>query len=94
MPLTLQVGSSFLQVAGLARREHDSRAGFAEGLGDLQAEAARAPGDEGRLALEAEQLQDGSAHGTFLQNHSSRISRQVGLRDDTTCSQASTLGSS
>jgi hypothetical protein len=32
----------FLEVAGLARGQQDARAGLAERLGDLQAEAARA----------------------------------------------------
>ena len=46
----LQVRRGFLEVAGLARGQHDARAGLAERLGDLQAEAARAAGDERGLA--------------------------------------------
>ena len=49
--------------AGLARGQQDARAGFAERLGDLQAEAARAAGDERGLAGEVEQLLDRCAHG-------------------------------
>jgi hypothetical protein len=38
-------------------------AGFAQRLGQLQAQAARAAGHEGGLAFEVEQLLDGTGHG-------------------------------
>ena len=56
--VALELRRRFLEVAGLARREHDLGAGLAERLGDLQAEAARAAGDERGLAREIEQLSD------------------------------------
>ena len=46
----LQVGGGLLQVVGLARGQHDARAGLAQRLGHLQAQAARAAGDERGLA--------------------------------------------
>mgnify|MGYP003694039445 CR=1 FL=1 len=63
MPLRLQVRRRLLEVAGLARGEQHARAGLAERLGDLQAEAARAAGDERGLAVQVEQLADVGAHG-------------------------------
>ena len=61
--LVLQVRGGFFEVARLARREHDLGAGFAERLGDLQAEAARAAGDQRVPASEVEQLRDRCRQG-------------------------------
>jgi hypothetical protein len=59
----LQVRGGFFEVAGLARCEQHLGAGFAEGLGNLQSESARAAGDESGLAGEVEKLLNGGAHG-------------------------------
>ena len=58
----LQLGGGLLQVVGLARAQHDPRAGFAQRVGHLQAQAARAAGDQGGLAVEVEQLRNGTGH--------------------------------
>src|SRR5439155_26236106 len=50
--LGLQVCRRLFEIAGLARAQQNLRARFTERLGDLQPEAARAAGDERRLALE------------------------------------------
>jgi hypothetical protein len=63
----LQLGRGLLQVFGLARAQHDPGAGLAERVGHLQAQAARAAGDEGGLAGEVEELLDGAGgHGLSL----------------------------
>ena len=50
-PPAASASAAVLQVGGLARGEHDARAGFAERMGHLQAEPARAAGDERGRAL-------------------------------------------
>jgi hypothetical protein len=60
--LVLQVRGGFLEVACLARGQQDLGAGFAQRLGDLQPEAARAAGDQRRLAGQVEQCLDRCAH--------------------------------
>jgi hypothetical protein len=52
----LQVGHGLFQIGGLARTQHDARACLAQRVRHLQAQAARAAGDEGGLAREVEQL--------------------------------------
>ena len=49
--------------AALRDAEHDARAGLAERLGDLQAQAARAAGDERGAARQVEQRLDAAAFG-------------------------------
>jgi hypothetical protein len=66
MPGGLQVGRGLLQVGGLARGQHDLGAGLAQRLGHLQAQAARAAGDQGRLAGQVEQFLDGTGHGVAM----------------------------
>ena len=78
MSLRLQVRRRFLEVAGLARGQQHARAGLAERLGDLQAEAARAAGDERGLACEVEQLSDGGAHGRCLLGSELAVSARQG----------------
>ena len=56
--LVLQMRGGFLEVRGLARRQQHARAGLAERLGDLQAEPARAAGDDRRAAGKVEELAD------------------------------------
>jgi hypothetical protein len=51
------------QIGGLARREHDLGAGFTQRLGHLQAQAARAAGDQGGLARQVEEFLDGVPMG-------------------------------
>ena len=77
----LQMPGRFLEVAGLARGEQDAGAGLAERLGDLQAEAARAAGDERGLAGKVEQLANGGAHGTLLEM-GTRGGAQASVRSD------------
>ena len=58
-----QMRGGFLQVGGLARAQHDLGAGLAQRLRHLQAQAARAAGDQGRLPGEVEELLDACGHG-------------------------------
>ena len=63
----LQLGGGLFQVSGLARAEHDLGTGFAQGVGHLQAQAARAAGDQCGLAGQVKQLLDGACgHGVSL----------------------------
>jgi hypothetical protein len=86
------------EVIGLARAQHDAGAGLAEAFGDLQAEAARAASDEGRLAFQVEEFVDvrsrrGRRRGR-VHSHSGFSSWSSGSRRAATASQASILGSS
>jgi hypothetical protein len=49
-----QVRAGLFQVGGLARHQHDLGAGFAQRFGHLQAQAARAAGDQRGLARQVE----------------------------------------
>ena len=55
-----QLGNGLFQVRRLARAEQYLGTGFAQRVGQLQAQAARAAGDQGGLALEVEELLDGA----------------------------------
>ncbi len=94
----LQVGHGLFQVSRLARAEHDARTRLAQRMGHLQAQAARAAGDERGLALEIEELLNGAGHAGVswvkVQNASSGAAAQVMSRLSTTRSQASIFGSS
>jgi hypothetical protein len=64
MPRACQVvRAASLQVGGLARAQHDLGAGLAQRLGHLQAQAARAAGDQGRLPGQVEELLHACGHG-------------------------------
>jgi hypothetical protein len=63
MPLCGQMRGGFLQVGGLARAQHDLGAGLAQRLRHLQAQAARAAGDQGRLPGQVEELLHACGHG-------------------------------
>ncbi|MNV64976.1 hypothetical protein D3C71_1576440 [compost metagenome] len=60
---TFQVFLGFGQFVGLARRDGELGAHFAQGLGHLQAQPARSAGDQSHLAGEIEELFD--AHGVL-----------------------------
>src|SRR5574337_9532 len=62
-PLPHQLLLSTLESLGLSRTDHNTGALRTEGLGDLQAQPARAAGDKGGAAFEAEQVGDGGGHG-------------------------------
>jgi hypothetical protein len=74
------------QVGFASGCEEDSGASIIQGLCHLQTEAAGAASDECRPLAQIEQRQYVVAHDS---NHSSRISRQVGLRVAATTNQAS-----
>ena len=56
MPSFFRCALRLGQLVGLARGDRDLAAHLAQPLGDLQAQAARAAGDERHLALEVEEL--------------------------------------
>ncbi len=58
----LQFGGGRFQVRSLARTEHDFGSSLAQRMRHLQAQAARATGDEYSFSLEVEQLLDGTGH--------------------------------
>ena len=57
---SLQLGNRLFQVSRFARAEHDLGTGFAQGVGHLQAQAARAASNECVLAGQVEQFLDGA----------------------------------
>jgi hypothetical protein len=61
----LQLGRGFFQVGGLARSQHDPRAGLTQCVGHLKTQSTGAAGDECGLALEVEQLRNGACHASF-----------------------------
>ena len=62
----LQLGGCLFQIFRLARTEHDFGAGFAQRMRQLQAQAARAAGNQGGLARQIEKLLDGASHGVSV----------------------------
>ena len=59
----LQIGGCLLEVARLARADHQPGAGLAQGPRDLKAQAARAARNQCGLARKVEELMHMSCHG-------------------------------